>query len=378
MSYTFSSSLLRRALLLASLATVLAAAGCKHDSPTTPPPPITKEGVGLDEKQTRYIDVKPAEADTVGALIKTTGRVTYDEEKVARLAVPVSGRVMKMMVQPGDRVKAGQALSIIHSPDIAAAEANLAQDRAQRIQTEQSLNRAKRLQQSGAGSDREVEEATTNLVQAKAAEEKDLATLRVLGGGVSNPSAVFNLRSPIDGTVTERHATLGGAARVEDTNPLFIVADLSRLWVLVDVFEQDIALVAKNTPVEVTVPSYPDKVFVGNVLAVGDVVDPATRTVKVRILMPNPDGFLKPEMFARVTLHSPSTAAARVPTSAVLTRADKTYLFVEDSPRHYVPREVYLGARTDQSVQILRGVKPGDQVVAKGGLLLDAEMKQRL
>lgn len=345
-----------------------------------PPAAEARPGVAVREDQMRYVEVKEAERDALGATFHATGRVAYDEDHVARLAVPVSGRVMKLNARPGDLVKPSQTLAVIHSADVAAAEAALAGDRAQRIQAEQALKRAERLVESGSGAPREVEEARTNLAQAKAAEDKDVAMLRVLGGGMSQPNPVFQLRSPIAGTVTERHATLGGAARVEDTNPLFVIADLGHLWVLVDVYEQDLALVKRGATAEVTVPAYPDRVFKGEVAIVGDTVDPASRTVKVRIAMANDDGSLKPEMFARVTLHATGVAAARVPASSILTKADHTYVFVEDKDeaRHFLPREVTLGARQEASIQVLRGVTPGDRVVARGGLLLDAEMKQRL
>ncbi|MBI5533623.1 MAG: efflux RND transporter periplasmic adaptor subunit [Deltaproteobacteria bacterium] len=361
----------------ACLALLGAAAGCsKHAQP--PPAIVADEGVQLRAEQLRYITVGVVESDTQGAVIRTTGHVAYDEDHVARLAVPVSGRIAKVQARPGDEVKVGQTLAVIHSPDVAAAAASLAQDRAQRIQSEQALARSQRLLASGAGSERELQEARVNLVQAKAAEDKDVATLRVLGGGSADPSPVYNLRSPIAGTVTERHATLGGGVRSDDPTPLFVVGDLSHLWVQVDIFEQDIALVQKGARVEVTVPSYPDRVFVGAVAQIGDTVDPTTRTIHVRISMSNEDRLLKPEMFARVTVASPGRRAVRVPVGAVLTKADKTYAFVEDTPQHFVPRTVVVGARQDGSLQVLSGLKEGERVVTHGGLLLDAEMTQRL
>jgi cobalt-zinc-cadmium efflux system membrane fusion protein len=348
----------------------------KHAQP--PPAIVADEGVQLRAEQLRYIKVGTAETDTQGAVIKTTGHVAYDEDHVARLAVPVSGRIAKVQAKPGDEVKVGQILSVIHSPDVATAAASLAQDRAQRTQSEQALARAQRLLASGAGTEREVQEARVNLVQSKAAEDKDVANLRVLGGGSADPSPVYNLRTPIAGTVTERHATLGGGVRSDDPTPLFVVGDLTHLWVQVDVFEQDIALVQKGARVEVTVPSYPERVFEGQVAQIGDTVDPTTRTIHVRIAMPNNERLLKPEMFASVTVASPGRRAVRVPVGAVLTKADKTYVFVEDLPQHFVTRTVVVGARQDGSVQVLSGLKEGERVVTHGGLLLDAEMTQRL
>jgi membrane fusion protein, heavy metal efflux system len=351
--------------------------GCSKHSQSQPAT-VADDGVRLKADQLRYIQIVAVDTDTQGAVIKSTGHVAYDEDHVARIAVPVSGRVAKIQAHPGDEVKASQVLAVINSPDVASAAASLAQDRAQRIQAEQAFGRAERLQASGAGTEREVQEARVNLVQAKAAEEKDVANLRILGGGSTEPNPIYNVRTPIAGTVTERHATLGGGVRSDDTTPLFVVGDLSHLWVLVDIFEQDISLVSKTAKVELTVPSYPDHVFSGEVAHVGDTVDPVTRTIHVRISMPNPDRLLKPEMFARVTVKSPTKAAVRVPVGSVLTKADKTYVFIENAPGHFVPRTVVVGARQDGWLQILSGLKEGERVVGQGGLLLDAEMTQRL
>jgi membrane fusion protein, heavy metal efflux system len=363
-------------LLALALATAAGVAACsKH---VQPPPAIEADpGVQLRDDQLRYVRVGKVEADDRGAVIKTTGRVTYDEDRVARIAVPVSGRIAKLSARVGDSVPAGGTLAVLHSPDVASAAASLAQDRAQKVQAEQALARAQRLLQGGAGTEREVQEAQVNVVQARASVEKDQATLRVLGGG-AEASSVYTLRSPIAGTVTERHATLGSGVHSDDDAPLFVVADLSSLWVQVDVFEQDVALVQEGAKVEVTVPAYPERVFFGSVAHVGDTVDPATRAIRVRIAMPNAERLLKPEMYARVTVSSPGKKATHVPLGAVLTRADKTYVFVEDTPAHFTPRQVVVGARQEGSLQILSGLQEGERIVMHGGLLLDAEMTQRL
>lgn len=369
----------RSTILFAFLATSLLAVGCeKKATEGDGEAPPAGSGVSVTDKQLAFVKTQPVEPDAGDAAIITTGRVAYDEDHVARLSVPISGRIAAIKVRPGDEVKPNTILAVVNSPDVAAAEASLAQDKAQRIQAEQADGRAERLLQSGAGSQREVEEAKANLEQARAAEQKDVAMLRVLGNGSTQPNPVYDIRSPIAGTLTERHATLGGPARADDPTPLFVVADLKQLWVLVDVFEQDVGLVRKEAKVDVTVPAYPDQTFHGTVAQVGDTVDPSSRTVKVRIAMPNPDSLLKPEMFARVSLQAVGHSAARIPASSVLTKADKNYVFVEDADKHYVRREVVLGAREGDRVQVMRGLAPNEKVVTQGGLLLDAEMGQRI
>jgi cobalt-zinc-cadmium efflux system membrane fusion protein len=334
--------------------------------------------IELTPAEAKFLEVERVEKDAGGTAIETTGRVTYDEDHVARLSVPVSGRIARIDVRPGDLVKKDQILAVVHSPDVASAQANLAQDRAQRVQAEQAFARAKRLLEAGAGSQRELDEAKSNLDQAKAAEEKDEAMLKLLGNGSSEPTPVYEIRSPMAGALTERNAAIGGPARPDDPTPLFVVADLSKVWVLVDIFEQDIGLIKKGARVEVTVPAYPDHPFVGEVSQIGDVVNPSSRTVKVRIAMDNRDGALKPEMFARARVQSTGTSSATIPESSVLTKAGRTYVFVQDDRGGFGRREIVLGAREGNKVQVLKGLTPDERIVVKGGLLLDAEMGQRI
>ena len=193
-----------------------------------------------------------------------------------------------------------------------------------------------------------------------------------------DPSPTYQVRSPIRGTITERRASLGLGVNPGDTSPLFVVADLNTVWVLADVFEQDLALVRKGAQAQITVPAYPDKVFNGTVDRLGDTVDPSSRTVTVRIVLDNRDRLLKPEMYARVTVREPARGAMRVPMSALLTKGDASFVFVEQSPRRFVARQVIVGARDQDSIQILDGIQPGERLVTKGALLLDAEMNQKV
>jgi len=353
---------------------VLACAGCKSPTPGAGAGPreSAAEAVVVSDDQLAHVDVEPVKLDVRGTVFLTTGRVAYNDDALARVAAPVSGRIESIAARIGDDVKRGQTLAVIQSPQVASAAADLAQDRARRLHDEQSLARAQRLFQSGAGSAREVEEATAALQQAKAAEERDVAALRVLGGVQNAGEPNYVLRSPIQGTVTERRAALGGGVQSDDSTSLFVVADLSSLWVVFDVFEQDVALVTRGASVDVTVPAYPGRTFQGTVDHVAATLDPTTRTAKVRVGMANADRALLPEMFARVTVRSPSIPVVAVDPQSVVLRGAKAFVYVERAPKSFERREVTLGYRSEGRVQLRSGLHEGERIAVRGALLLDA------
>ena len=350
--------------------------GCKTPSRESAEPSqgVAASEVVLRDEQLAHVEVAPARLDDRGTVFLTTGRVAYNEDSLARIAAPVSGRVASVSARIGDDVKAGQALAVIQSPQVAAAAADLAQDKARRIHDEQALARAQRLFQSGAGSAREVEEATAALQQTKVAEERDLAALSVLGGVQNTKEPSYVLRTPVTGTVTERRAALGAGVQSDDATALFVVADLASLWVVFDVFEQDVALVTRGAGVDVNVPAYPGRVFHGTVDHVAASLDPTTRTAKVRVGIANPDRALLPEMFARVSVRSRSTPVVAVDPQSVVLKGAKAFVFIESAPKHFERREVVLGYRSEGLVQLRSGLKVDERIAVRGALLLDAQM----
>lgn len=325
-----------------------------------------------------FIEAIEAEADREPDFIETTGRIEYDEDHLARVVAPVSGRVIALLARPGDEVRAGQKLATIHSPEAASLAANFLESKTERERAKQAFERAKRLFEAGAGSEREVEEARSSFALATTAEEKDRALFQLMSPGKGKPSATYELKAPISGTITERNTSLGSAIGLEDGGAAFVVADLGRLWLFVDVFEQDIALVRSGSKVEVSVPAYPDEVFRGEVQHPGDTVDPDTRTARVRVSLENPDRRLKPGMFARVRLARPEHPAVRIPAAAVVTKASESLVYIEEGDGRFAPRRVIVGPARSGKVAIISGISPGERVVVKGALLLDGSMSQRM
>ena len=194
----------------------------------------------------------------------------------------------------------------------------------------------------------------------------------------SGVRALVPVRSPISGIVMERNLTQGQFVQ-GDSTPLITVADLSTVWVLVDVFEQDIHLVHPGQRVQVTATAYPDRHFTAQVDRISDRVDPDSRTLKVRLLVSNPGLLLKPEMFitASVTV-SETTPGVTVPSTALFTEGDRSYAFVAVGERRFVRREVHATPAGEGRMRVTSGLSPGDPVVSDGTLLLQLKQQEQL
>lgn len=190
---------------------------------------------------------------------------------------------------------------------------------------------------------------------------------------ISSKVAIY---APVSGTVIERHVTIGEV--VEPAKPLFTIANLSNLWVIADIPENDVSKVNKGQRVGVVASAYPDKEFTGSVTYISDTVDPATRTVKIRAEVENPKGILKPEMFATVKIGTGKVDALAIPETAVQREGDKTIVFVAKGENSFEKREVTFGPEIDGFHQVLSGLKKGEQIVTKGAFTLKSETMKGL
>jgi cobalt-zinc-cadmium efflux system membrane fusion protein len=363
------------ALALAAVLTVPLASGCTRAARASPPAPLPPGEVRLQQTPD-FVKVAEVEVSSEGAPTDATAKVAFDEGRVSRVGTPVSGRVVELRVQPGDRVKKGQPLLVIASPDAESAFADWIAARADAALAEKNLERQRRLLADQAVSLKEVQQAEGDATKARAARARALARLEVLGISPDDPNGKpsrYLLRAPLDGVVVERPANPGMEVRADSGTSLVTVADLSRLWVLADVFERDVGAVLKGSKAEVRVAAWPGRVWEGKIAYVGDTVDPQSRTVKVRVEVQNPDQKLKPEMFARVTLRGGETAPTlAVPSQAVLSDGAASAVVLALGEGRYQRRTVEAGPEHDGRVRILAGLAPGDRVVVDGAIYLSA------
>jgi membrane fusion protein, heavy metal efflux system len=327
-----------------------------------------------------FVKVGSVELATEASVTPATGKVGFDEERVSRIASPVSGRVVELLAHPGDRVKRGQGLLVIASPDAQAAVADHVAAESDLSVARRNLERVKRLFAEQAVPGKDVQQAEGDATKAAAALARAASRMEVLGINPAAPEAHgarFVLRAPIEGVVVERPAFLGMEVRPDSGTPLVTVADLTRLWVMADVYERDLGRVAVGQKATVRVASSPTRSWEGTVTHVGELVDPATRTVKLRIEVDNSRLELKPEMFARVMVKgtAAATPALSVPSSAVLSDGDSSAVVLAFGGGRFQKRTIEAGAEQDGRIRVMSGLTTGDQVVVDGALFLKSAIE---
>jgi cobalt-zinc-cadmium efflux system membrane fusion protein len=192
----------------------------------------------------------------------------------------------------------------------------------------------------------------------------------------SDPAVNVALRAQIPGIVVERNVLVGQEVRADQATPLLTISSLDSVWVLADAYEQDLGMVAEGDPVTIRVPAYPGETFAGKVQHIGEVVDPATRTVKARCVAANPGHRLKPEMFAKVDVQNTSGHKfITVPAKAILNEGDKTLVIVATEGNVFRARRVDVGPESDGHVRILGGLTPGEKVVTEGAIFMKREIE---
>jgi cobalt-zinc-cadmium efflux system membrane fusion protein len=294
--------------------------------------------------------------------------VEADPSRLAKIAPPMTGQVRQLLVHQGELVEKGQPLFILDAPDLVTARADLLRARTVLVQTEQALRRVQDLLEHSVAAKRDVEEAEAARNVARDDVRRAETRLHLLGINSGDVDAPLIVRSPLAGQVLSL-ATSPGEFRNDPTTPLLVVADLSTLWVTANVPERDVDRVHANDEASVRVAAFPTREFVGRVLFIENVLDPDTRTVKVRIQLQNPGALLKPGMFATVTFLGSPVETIVVPTTALLV-ADGTFVWVEKAPWTFAKRPVRIASQDRDSAVISAGLQPGERIVIRNGALL--------
>ncbi|MCM8626300.1 efflux RND transporter periplasmic adaptor subunit [Accumulibacter sp.] len=318
--------------------------------------------IGAEKIQKLGVRSEAAELRVLDQVVRAAGRIEPDERRVYAIAPKFEGYVERLHVNvTGQPVGKGQALFDVYSPELVSAQREYA-IAAQGVDT---LDGAGQAAQEGM-----KELAESSLARLRNWDISEEQVRALAKSGVARRT--LTLRSPVSGIVTGKKAVQG--MRFMPGETLFEVADLSSVWVVADVFEQDIALLSRGTSAKVRIDAYPDRVFEGKVGYVYPALRPETRTVPVRVELPNPDRLLKPAMFAEVELSvGGRRAVLSVPTSAVIDSGRRRIVFVDAGEGRFEPREVRLGRRDDRHVEVLEGLRQGEAVVVAANFLIDAE-----
>jgi cobalt-zinc-cadmium efflux system membrane fusion protein len=322
----------------------------------------------------KRLTVSPAQAEAVNAKLVLPAIVESDPARTAAVLTPLGGRVLAIKVALGDRVHKGQVLAVIDSPDLGQAHEDYAKAADAFQLTRKNLTRQEEQFKLGTASRRELDQAKSDNTQAAAEYARTRARLATLGASATDSeqrhATFLTVVAPVSGSVTTLNVATGNMIN-DPTQPIMTVADLSTVWVTALVPEKDVAVVAKGQDAEVALSAYPGKVLHGKVLFVSDVIDSDSRRDKLRIAFPNADVALKPNMFATVTLSGATQTRVVVPTSALLMNNDRTTVFVATAPWTFERRIIQAQLEEGPTVALDSGVKPGEQVVVKGGILLN-------
>jgi membrane fusion protein, heavy metal efflux system len=313
----------------------------------------------------------------------TTGEVGFDETRLAHVTPRVEGRLVAVPAELGHSVARGAVLAVLDSVELGEAKAAYLRARARREVVARAFERESSLYEDQIVSEQRVLDAEAESREASADLAAARERLRLLGlddGEIDalawdDPEASrVAVRSPFAGRVVEREATLGEL--VDPEHRLFTVADLSTVWLWIDLYERDLAHVGVGDRVEVRFDALPGETHAGAVAYVADQLDPGSRTVRARVDLPNPERRFKPGMFARVDLGGPAGAAPEVltvPREAVQRDGGAAVVFVRVGPRRFERRAVEIGRITDEHAEVLAGLAAGDEVVTRGVFLLQSE-----
>ena len=318
--------------------------------------------ISTDKVQKLGVKTEAASVKAIEKIVRTAGRIEPDERRVYTIAPKFEGYVERLHVNAtGQAVSKGQPLFEVYSPELVSAQ----REYAIAAQGVQSLKAAGAEAQAGM-----KQLAESSLMRLKNWDISEEQVKALAKSGETKRSMTF--RSPVGGIVTEKKALQG--MRFMPGDMLYQITDLSSVWALADVFEQDIGLVKSGAKAKVKINAYPDKVFEGTIAYVYPTLKADTRTMQVRVELHNPGLLLKPGMFAQVELAAPARSnAVTVPVSAVIDSGTRRIVLVQIKEGRFEPREVKLGARSDDYVEVLEGVKDGEQVVVAANFLIDAE-----
>lgn len=310
--------------------------------------------------------------------VELPAKLVWNEERTQRIYPAFAGRVTAIRADVGQAVKPGSVLAQLASPDFGAAQADTAKARSDAALTQKALSRQRELFDAGIVARKDLEQAEADASRAQAEVARADARTRLYGGGDSVNQSL-TLSAGLAGVVVERNLNPGQELRPDQSGPgvppLFVVTDPGSLWVQIDARESEVGTLRPGSSFELVIPSLPGERFEGRVLTLADAIDPATRTIKVRGVIANPERRLKAEMLATARLQRSLGSGVLVPAGAVVLRGTQQWVMVQVQPGVFEPREVKLGYEGPQEVLISRGLEAGEQVVSENTLLLARQFR---
>ncbi|ADV82931.1 efflux RND transporter periplasmic adaptor subunit [Terriglobus saanensis] len=381
---TIRNQVLRACAVILFVLPLLVAQGCK----AKPEESAVAQNVGPNE-----VTIPPAlagnlkfgspEMRNVTGLMQVAAHVETDASRIARVGSPVSGRILRLLVFEGQNVKAGTALAMLHSTDLSDAQVALIKSGSQQGLAAASVKRAEQLVEADVIGRAELERRRAEQLQASTEVSSYRTQLRGLGMTENQIhqletnrklSADYPIVTPKGGTVLKREITIGQV--VQPSDPAFTIADLSSVWIVANVPEEDAGTLRKGMEVTVKIPALPQEEITGRLSFVSPIVDPATRTVAVRMEMKNTEGRLKPDELASMIFTGHADRKLTIPNTATVREDNRDHVFVQIAPQKYLLREVQLGEEQDDRRVVLGGVRADERIVTDGAFHLNNQRKQ--
>ena len=380
--------MLNKSTLMAALAMgmAMASTGCKskgqaaNPALTTPANPLK---VHVSDELLRSITIGKAQVEDVTTQEKVAARIETDAARVARIGSPVDGRITKVLVYEGQKVDQGEVLAMLHSNALSDTQFAFLKAFSQEQLARQSAERARQLVQSDVIGTAELQKREAEVLQTGVEVAALRAQLRGLGmsdrtieqlESTKKLTSDYPIIASICGTVTERKVAIGQV--VQPADPAFIVADLSSLWFVADVPEEEARSLYVGKNVIATIPAVADQTISGKLTFVSPVVNPQTRTVQARMVLPNEEGLFKPEMLASMVFESRPEKGVTIPSTAVVREDNKDHVFVQAPDKDFLLHEVELGPEVSDSRVVLKGLTSNDSIVLDGAFHLNNKRRQ--
>jgi cobalt-zinc-cadmium efflux system membrane fusion protein len=365
-------------VLLSAFVVTQAGCGGKAASGDGAPPPAKVEQETdvslLQVEHPEQFPVVKASESLQAPSLTVTGVVSPDVSRTVPVISLASGRVVEIRARLGDSVQKGQVLLRVQSPDIAAAFADYRKATADEVLVRKQFDRAQILYDKGAISLNDFQVTEDAESKAKVDVETAQERLHVLGVDKDHPSGIVDIKAPVSGVITDQQVTsASGVQGLSGANP-FTISDLSHVWILCDVYENDLAHVHVGETAEIRLVAYPDKVLTGRINNVGPILDPNIRTAKVRVEVANPGALMRVGMFVNATFHAQKKERlAVVPTSAILHLHDRDWVYLPAGDKKFRRVEVKAGATLPDKMQlVLSGIEPGQPVVSNALVMQNA------
>jgi len=346
-----------------TLLTIVAMASCgekKEVKDTTP------QKYKLSKEMRDSITIDSVRMCNMADELSLSGDVSFNENNMVKIFPRSSGQVIDSRVSLGDHVSKGQVLAIVRSADVAGNYSDLSSANADVSIAKRQMDNAESLYKNGISSEREYTEAKQNYEKALAGKQKVQSIISINGGSRTNANGEYNITSPIDGYVVEKKTATGAFIRPDMGDNLFTISDLKNVWVYANVYETDIAKVQAGNSVRVIPAAYPNKWFDGKIDKIGQVLDPQSKAMRVRVVLDNKDMLLKPDMFAKVIVSSNQGAAALcIPTAALISQDGKSYVVVYKADDDMAIQQVNIMKTMNDRTYLTDGLTPGTKVITR-------------